>query len=279
MVKKILIPILFVIFAVGIFLVVSYLLNRTTGKGALQVTAEPKSKVYLNGKLIGETPLCKCEYPQLLDVGNYTVKLVPNQEGLNPFEQKITISPSVLTVVDRSFGKGALSEGSLIGLNKITDKNDAQILITSIPNYVQVFLDNNVVGSTPILLKSQTESDHEIKLSKQGYKDKIIRIRALKGYRLEAMVYLAIGSDEAALPSSSPSATPTPAITVTKVTILNTPTGFLRVRESNSLGAKEIGQVNPGDSFDLLDESTGWYQIKLTDGTEGWISSQYATKE
>jgi len=98
----------------------------------------------------------------MIDVGEHNVHIVPEKDGLDPFDEKITISSSVLTVVDRTFGQGALSEGSVITLNKIADKNDAQILVISFPDKVQVSLDNNLVGITPIMLKNQTESDHEI---------------------------------------------------------------------------------------------------------------------
>jgi hypothetical protein len=276
--KKILFFILLLVFAVSIFLIFSYFLNRDSGKGALQVTSVPKSKVYLDGKLLGETPLCKCEYPNMIDSGEHSLRLVPLATGLNPIDQKITISSSVLTVVDRTFGKGALSEGSVITLSKIPDKNDAQIMVISFPDKVQAFLDSNLIGMTPINVKNQTESDHEIKLSKEGYKDKVIRIRAVKGYRLEVTAFLSVAEDNGQ--PSSVSAQPTPTtVKVASVTIGETPTGFLRVRSESSLNGAEIGQVNPGEKFDLVSEAEGWYEIKLKNGKTGWISSQYATKE
>jgi hypothetical protein len=278
LVKKILTPILIVIFIISVFLIVSYFINKNQGKGALQITSVPKSKVYLDGKLIGETPLCKCEYPNLIDSGIHDIKLVPSQSNLNTFEDKIKIFPSVLTVVDRSFGQGALSEGSIITLYPTSDK-DAEISVISFPDKVEVALDNDPSGTTPLLLKDQTESDHEIKLTKDGYKDKSIRIRAIKGYRLEATVFLSIGGNSSSS-SAVPLAAPTPTtVSVTQVIIGETPTGFLRVRDSASLGGAEVAEVNPGEKYDLLDEQTGWYQIKLKDGKTGWISSQYATKE
>ena len=41
--------------------------------------------------------------------GDYTVKLVPTQGNFQPFEQGITISSKVLTVVDRTFGPEGLA--------------------------------------------------------------------------------------------------------------------------------------------------------------------------
>jgi hypothetical protein len=270
--------------------------GRTTGKGALQVTSVPQSNVYLNGKLIGKTPLCKCELPDMLDVGNYTIRLEPTDKDLLPFEEKVPIGKSILTVVDRTFGKGGTSEGSVITLLPVDDKKSVELLLLSFPDKSDIFLDNNPFGQTPTLQKNVTESDHEVKLIKQGYKDKAIRIRTVAGYKLVATVYLGIDENlSSSSASASPSAkisgkvTPTPTLkpgskvsptpTGPSVTILQTPTGFLRVRAEASVSSAEIARVTPGETYPLEDESTGWYQIKLTDGKLGWVSSQYAEKQ
>jgi uncharacterized protein YgiM (DUF1202 family) len=61
------------------------------------------------------------------------------------------------------------------------------------------------------------------------------------------------------------------------VMIEDTPTGWLRVRKTPS--GMEIAKVDPGESFTLVDESTGWYQIELNDGTLGWVSKEYSSLE
>ncbi len=61
------------------------------------------------------------------------------------------------------------------------------------------------------------------------------------------------------------------------IEILDTPTGFLRVRSEPSTTASESGRVNPKEKYPLLDEKSGWYKIKLSTG-EGWISGRYAQK-
>ena len=279
--KKVLLIILPPLIAILIFITVTIILNKESNKGGLQVTSVPKSQVYLDGKLIGETPLCKCDQNNMVTTGDYTLKLVPSQKDFSPFETKITVSSGTLTVVDRTFGQGGLSEGSIINLVKINDKKDAQISIVSFPDKAKVSLDNNLSGTSPILLKNITESDHEIKLSKDGYKEKAIRIRTIDGFKLEGIVFLSIDQNLATSSGAIPvisSITPTPS--VTKVTILQTPTGFLRVRTSASISSTQIGTVNPGESYEFVSEQTGWFQIKLTDGkTIGWISSQYASKQ
>lgn len=275
--KVIFIAVCFLI-ALLIFVLVVFLLNRRPAKGALQVTSSPKSKVYLNEKLLGETPLCQCEANKMLDEGEYTIRLVPNEGDFEPFQRKIKISPKVLTVVDRAFAQTALSQASIISLSPIQDKKDAQVSVISFPDKSQVFLDGDLVGQTPVLLKNITESDHEIKIVKQGYKEKILRIKTVLGYKLEAIVYLGIDPEVATSSAtliSSPSATEEKQ----KITIQETPTGFLRVRKQPSVSSEEIGRVNPGDTFNILDERQGWYKIEFKDKTQGWISSQYAKKQ
>ena len=63
-----------------------------------------------------------------------------------------------------------------------------------------------------------------------------------------------------------------------KVEILATPYGWLRVREQPSTSAKEIAKVNTGSRFELLEEASGWYKIRLTDGNTGYITAAYAKK-
>jgi len=279
--KKILFIITPIFLAIAIFAIIFIVVNKNTSKGALQITSTPISKVYLDNKLIGQTPLCKCEVNDMIIAGVHSVRLIPLQGDLEPFDEKITITPSVLTVVDRTFGPGASSQGSVISLMPISDKKDAQLLIVSFPNKSQVFLDSNSSGISPLLLKNLTVSDHEIKLTKDGYKDKTLKIRTVLGYKLEALVFLGVNLTAAtasALPSPVPSVSPTPSVS-TKILILDTPTGFLRVRADSSLGSAEVGRVNPGETYDLLNEVTGWYQIQLKDKTKGWVSSQYAKKQ
>lgn len=255
-----------------------FILRSNKDKGALQVTSSPPSKVYLNGKVVGQTPLCKCELKDMVQEGSYTIKLVPLDSNFSPFEQKIKISKKVLTVVDRNFASLGLETGSIISLVPIQDKKDAQISVVSFPGDSQVFLDNNIQGQSPLVLKNITDSDHELKLTRDGYKDKIIRIRTVLGYKLEALVFLGLNPDIATKNAASASSQAA-SFKKAKVLILDTPTGFLRVRQESTVASAEITQVKPGETYDLLEEKSGWFKIQLKDGKEGWVSSQYSKKE
>lgn len=270
-----------VIVAILAFTGFSFILSLSaSGKGALQVTSLPISNVYLNNKFIGKTPLCKCEGNDMLQSGDYTIRLVPiSASNLIPYEQKITITKSILTVVDWTFGIGAGSSGSVINLTPLSDKS-VELFVTSFPSGATITIDGNNSGQTPALIKSLTESDHEMTITKSGYQDKTIHIHTISGFQLNALITLAITSLNATASAQFvESPTPIPTSTTAKVLILSTPTGFLRVRSDPSLGASEEAQVNPGDTYPYLNSQDGWYEIQLSTGQSGWISSQYAQKE
>lgn len=276
MIKKILFYIVPFLFVLAVFAAVVFVLNQNLGRGALQVTSSPQSQVYLNGQLIGQTPLCKCEEKDMIPIGNHRIRLIPKEGNSKPYDEQIVINKSTLTVVDRTFGDA--QSGSIITLTPLSNKKDTELMVISFPDKTNVFLDNSQKGTTPVLLKDVIESDHELKLTKDGYSDKTLRIRTTSGFRLKSIVFLSPNINTAT--ASSQFTLPTPqAPKAPKVTVLDTPTGFLRVREDSSLSSSEIGRVSPGDSLELVSEKEGWFEIKMKDGKTGWISSQYAKKE
>lgn len=254
-----------------IFLAGSLFLDNQNGKGALQVTSNTPAQVFLDGKYMGKTPLCLCEAQKFLDTKDYSVKIVPDDKNLQNFEQKISIHKGILTAVERTFNKQAgVSSGSVITFSTIDNKG-TQLLIISSPQGSRVVMDNSEVGITPLLLNDVTPSDHEIKILKDGYSEKIIKIKTLPGKKLEASVMLGINIEKNTSASASAS--------TGKIVILDTPTGYLRVRKSNSVGSLQVGTLRPGDKLELLEEKEDWYRIKLSDGKDGWVSATYAIRE
>ncbi len=261
-----------------LFLLIVLFINRDNGRGALQISSNKPAQVFLSNKFVGKSPLCLCDLPRLIKNGDYDVKLIPLETGFNTTSQKVTIYDGALTYLDVAFDKNnAASSESLITLEPIDDKKDAQVLVISFPDKAQVYLDSVLKGTTPILLKNITASDHEIKLLKEGYGPKDLRIKTILGKRLNATITLGIKKDISSpnVSTASPSAAP-PA---NKVLILSTPTGFLRVRSEPSATSNQVGTVSPGNVLSLVSESEGWYQIQLPNGQSGWVSSDYAQKQ
>ena len=277
--KKIILFLAPLLIAIAIFFGILFFLDRKSGKGALQVTSVPQSRIYLDSKLLGTTPLCACELAQMLNVGDYAIKLVPTDGNFRPFEEKITINKTTLTVVDRTFSDNGESDGSIISLSSLNNKKDVEILVVSLPEGANVFLDNNPVGVTPLLLKQVSESDHDLRVTLTGYKDKSIKIKTALGFKLNALVFLGVKVDLSPTPAASSQALLSPTVTTSQVLILKTPTGFLRVRESSSVSSLEISRVLPGETYELISEKEGWFELKLISGKKGWVSSSYAVKE
>lgn len=275
------IPVFLIITAT--YMLVQHLNTQQMQKGALQITSKPVSKVYLDGKYIGRTPISKTEPADMLQAGNYNIKLEPLDTRYSPYQEKISIATGIMTVVDRTFRTDSLSEGYVISLSPLNDKNVTELEVVAIPVGSSVALDSEPIGKTPLLHKNPTESDHIINVSKNGYNEKSIRIRTPKGFKLTVIAYLSIGEDgqapdeESATPApQTPAPSPTPA---SSILILDTPTGFLRVRQSPDINSAQITTVTPDSTYPLLNEQTGWYQIKLDDDQSGWVSSEYSRKQ
>lgn len=284
--KKIFLVVIPILLALVVFWAIQFFFGKNeNGKGALQVTANPESNVFLNGTFIGKTPLCKCEVQDMLGTGDYTIRITPKEGGYTSFEDKVTIGKSVLTVVDRTFGKGGSSEGSIISLVPIQDPKKAEILVVTFPDKAELQLNSIDQGETSKLMKDVTISDHEITVKKDGYKEKTVRIRTAPGYKLISTVFLGVSPETAKAPQTVlgdqkvATVSASPSAKQSTVIVLKTPTGFLRVRREPSLGSPEIGRVTPDEVFDLLEEKTGWYKIKLSSEAQGWVSAQYVQKQ
>ncbi len=282
--KKLLFFILPFLLAGSIFFAFLFIQSKNSGQGALQVTANPKSRVYLNGQLIGETPLCKCEGKDMIATGKYTLKIVPDNPKLSPFENDININKSVLTVADRTFAQTGASYGSIITLDPLSNKKSSELLIVSLPDNANIYLDENKIGKTPSLLKTVTNSNHTIRLSKSGYQDLTIHIKTVEGYKLTATLFLGINpflksqTPATSSPSAILKASSSASISAQKV-LIQSSIGYVNVRDEGSLSGKKIGVVNSGETYDLISEKNGWFEIKLKNGSSGWIDASYAKKE
>src|SRR5579872_747346 len=210
--KKLLLFLAPIVLGLAVFFIFLFFYSQSkNGNGALQVTAVPPSTVYLNGKSVGNTPLCLCEGKALLQSGIYTIKLVPQTgDNLTPYEDSITITKGTLTVVDRTFGSGEFSSGSVITLIPLPDATQTQLSVLSFPSGASVALDGNQAGQTPLFIKSLTTSDHDIVLSKTGYSSKTVHIHTVTGYQLKAIVTLGLSQENATAAATLENASMTP---------------------------------------------------------------------
>ena len=57
-------------------------------------------------------------------------------------------------------------------------------------------------------------------------------------------------------------------------------TGTVNVRENGSTSYKKVGSLKAGEQVTVTGtDSTGWYEIRLQDGTVGHVSDKYLTED
>lgn len=306
MVKKIIFIIILIGLGVGLFFGVRYFLStqQQQGQAGLQVKSDPPASVFLDSRFLGRTP-----YEDRIEPGEYTLKLIPESTASNTasWQGKVVLASNILTVVNRELGISDLSSaGEVISLEKLSGK-DTEISIVSIPDGASVKIDGQDQGTAPLLLRNVEPGEHEVIITSPGFVTRAVKAVATAGYKLTITVQLGIseggessvqGESTETTSEGDPEITTTPGLTATItpkptsadstsseddperpfVEILDTPTGWLRVREEASTASDEIAKVNPGEKYPFTDEESGWIKITLSDGSEGWISGRYAEK-
>lgn len=263
--------------------------------GALQITTNPQSEVYLDDEKIGETPFKKED----LKVKEYSVKLIP-QQGLE-WQTRITLNSNITTVINYEFEQELdYSSGSILTLEPLINSEAVEIALITNPDNAAVKLDGQPKGFAPLQIKNVEAGNHTLVISAPGYKQKQIDIKAVKGHKLTVEIQLAkeklVDENEStesaeteedkAIEETSKvtdideekSASPSANIKRPYIEVLDTPTGWLRVRsEPTTAEDNEVSKIYPGEKYQYLDSNdSGWHKIVVEDGTEGWISSRYA---
>ncbi len=282
--------VVFVFLGLGIligflFLLVSLLRPRLAG---IHIESNPASTVFLNGAEVGRTP-----YENTREQGEVIVKLVPDsfETPLVPYETKINLVAGVQTVIKRDFGEtDDTSSGEIISFEKV-DASQTSLAVVSIPDSSELLIDDKERAFTPHRTSSLLPGEHTLSLSSEGYSERRVEVRTHEGYKLTAVVKLAkveVEQGEDAEVQPEPEVQEVEEKTqFKKIKILSTPTGYLRVRNEPSTLGTEVGRVEPGETYDLLetDEKTGWYKIRFSNSQEeeeektGWITNQYAEVE
>ncbi len=128
-------------------------------EGAISIITKPEgAKVYLNGNLIGETPLRQNE----IVAGEH--KIIIKKRGYEPIEAGITVKDKILTNIEHT-----LTEATGI-LN-----------INTAPGNATVIFDNESIGNAPLKIKNVSSGAHTLKISKKGYDDLVKELAFNKG--------------------------------------------------------------------------------------------------
>lgn len=265
--------VLFVLGVAGLF-VAGYFSPKP---GGIRIETDPKASVFVNGALVGETP-----YQGTYKAGKILLRLVPegSSQNLIPFETTLTLSPGIETVVGRTFKTSEEdSSGYIISFERNSMKTTG-LMVMSDPGNAQVLIDGVSRGFSPYTSTNIAPAMHTVEVKSPDYSDFSMTVKTMEGYRLTFFVKLGKGgeSGQSLLISKLP---PTKM-----VTILDTPTGYLRVRSKPGESGGEIAEVKPGEKYVYIDTDTetGWIEIQyeatksgLPRGMTGWISGKYAS--
>ncbi|MEI6533185.1 MAG: PEGA domain-containing protein [Candidatus Roizmanbacteria bacterium] len=285
----------------GIFLGVRfYLLSIQNNFGKIRVLSSPTAGIFIDNVSIGRTP-----YEDRFKVGEFLIKLIPEGDATATasWQGKIKVDKNALTYINRDLGSSDISSAgevlTIVPMDQGSKSPDTgEVYVETEPNGAIVYLDNEEKGIAPLLLSEVPKGDHEVSISMPGFFRRTKKVNIITNYRVNSSFKLAIdqsqvkplveekkASDSAIIgstpvPSGKPKLTAnTTALVGNKVIIKDTPTGFLRVRVEPSTDASESARVNPGSTYSLIDEKSGWFKIEYEGSKTGWISSQYAEKQ
>ena len=279
-------------------------------KAGLQVSINggEKANVFVDGMNIGQTPYSGDN----LKPGRKTVKLVPETPNEATYETTLTLSGGNITVMTWTFGK-TLDEsgGEVFELSKATNKNKNELSIVTNPYNIIVKVDGQTKGLSPLILDDLAEGLHSLTVTAPGYVERTSNPKLVKGYRLTVTSKLArepFGGATNATPSATPVTSPSPIPktspkpvprsmpttnatssgtttgvisasikTLPYVEIIESGTGWLRVRDSADGNAQELTKLSVGSTVPYMNETlSGWLKVEYQTGKQGWVSGKYA---
>jgi hypothetical protein len=236
--------------------------NKKTG---IEIMTNPSAKIYINGKNEGNAPYKNND----LKPGEIDLRLEYGEIVVN---KKIKLKDGSASVIDWNFGQNEEESGGyVLSMEKTGDKKMVGLIATSTPNKSILSIDDQNLNYTPKKIDNLGEGDKKITISFPSYKSTNIFIGGVKGYRF--IIEAKLAKEEVIMSTIEP--TPTSLAEKKMITIKETETGWLRVRDSSSSAGSEITKINPGESFELIEESGDWVKIKLNDNKSGWVSATY----
>lgn len=249
--------------------------SLSSKRSGVEITSYPAADVYIDGKEMGTTPYKNLE----LEPGETEIKLVTDSRQLI---KTLDLQNNINTVIDWQFGENEdMDSGYILYLEKTGDEKASAIVSTN-PDKATIKIDGEIKGMSPITIQEIEEGDRQLTVSFVEHKSVSVYMKAISGYRLVIETKLAqeeSNMDELIAEQEDSTESSLSVDQLGMVTIEETETGWLKVREASSSASGELTRVNPGESYSLIEEGEGWYKIDLGDETTGWISADYAKKD
>lgn len=234
----------------------------------IEITTQPPVKIKIDGKEAGMSPYKN----RAIKTGLVEIKI--GQEGIGFWNKQLDLKKNISTIINWTFGKSDnYSGGYVLSMEKSWEKNSG-IIIASSPYRATVLIGGENRGQTPIFLADLTDGDKEIKIVMPGFVSINLGVRPVEGYQI---VLEAILAKEEKVIVVTPTPISSPQEVGSKIKILKTDTGWLRVRDLPSLAGLEIDRVNPEEIYDTVGDSGEWTHIIVRE-KQGWVSTKFVEK-
>lgn len=209
--KFLFLGIIAILLVIIFFLVRFFVLHRNPRQGVLKVSTNVAARVLLNNRDIGKTPL-----EQKVDVGEYTIRLVPDSttRTLSSWQGRVVIGGNTVSFINRDLAETELtSAGEQLWLEKISG-NATELSILSVPDGASVLVNDQSRGVTPLKITDLPAGEHTVVVTSPGFDSRTTRVRLNVGYRVVASVFMAISPSQIANPIVTPEPSATQAATL-----------------------------------------------------------------
>ncbi len=259
----------------------NFWLEKTNSSGALVIVSEPTgARVLIDNTEVGVTPYSS----ETLTEGEYDLRI--EKAGYESQTARIKVQNNYkLNIALKLFPIPVPSKVALLdGSTTLYDLYSAESIVTSdSSSWVKAVIYWNKTRGVNLAgtgLNKELVFDYFVDYSGSVYNKEGLDVTGdLSSMKdLSKGAYLRRVSDGAGLTDAAKTALQ--ALSVSggkKATIGTTGTGWLNVRSLASLNGSVLAQVNTGESFPIIEESTGWVKIKVSDTVSGWVSSTYVT--
>lgn len=255
-----------------------FFLDRANAEGQIKILSSPRTSVFINNVATGKsTP-----YEAKLKIGEYTIKVIPQEATATAsWQGKVRIYKNSLSYINRELGAtDVTSAGEVFTVTKMEKRAKGEVgevYVETDPNGAIVYLDNDEKGVAPLVMTEVPTGTHELSVFLPGFFRRTQKINIDKGNRVSAQFKIAIDQSQKKVDLKPKVATPSaqPNAPKVKIKILDTGTGFLRVRSEPSTSGSEVAQVKPDEEFEVLEEKNSWYKIEYASGQEGWVSGEF----
>lgn len=264
-------------------------------------TENTSSAVFLDDQHINNTPLTE----KTIKPGRYSLKIVPENPQLVPYETTVTLRAGLLTVVTwKPAERPELSGGVIYEMEPLSDRTKNEISFITIPDGAIISFEGEDQLFSPTSITDVTPGQHEYEITLPSYEIQKHTINVVAGYRMIVRSKLAKTSASTTVPTevstesdtattnanasssatinaTSQAKTATSSATATGVKILST--GYfsnsqevLRVRDKAGAVGTEIGFLAVGEVVPYLGETQGgWHKITFKQAT-GWVSADFS---